>query len=145
MKKVKTNIDEMVALDFIIGNIDRHKGNFGIIRDANTLEWLQIAPIFDNGNCLFYDSETEEMENWGIDTLGKSFGDSNRLNLQYIEYPQWYKNADSNCITDIISDNLQQNNKLKQKRIDKIISIVRERVAVFENVINKKNKRDKNE
>jgi hypothetical protein len=134
----KTSIDQMIALDFIIGNVDRHKGNFGIIRNADTLEWMQIAPIFDNGNCLFYDSENDEMENWGIDTLGKSFGDSNRLNLQYIEYPEWYKNAGNNYITDIIADFLQHNERLKQERIDKIISVVRDRMAVFENLIDKK-------
>jgi len=137
IQNAKTNIDEMIAMDFIIGNVDRHKGNFGIIRDANTLEWLRIAPIFDNGNCLFYDSENDEMENWGIDTLGKSFGDSNRLNLQCIEYPEWYKNTKNNCIIDIIAEYLQHNEKLKQERIDKIISVVKDRIAVFESTIEK--------
>ncbi|MCL2443545.1 MAG: hypothetical protein FWD13_08820, partial [Treponema sp.] len=138
MKNVKTDIDEMIALDFIVGNVDRHKGNFGILRNANSLEWLQIAPIFDNGNCLFYDSENEEMENWGIDTLGKSFGESNRLNLQYIDYPEWYKNTGKNCITDIISDYLLQNDKQKKTRIDKVVSIIKDRISIFEDIINKK-------
>jgi len=140
IKNVKTPIDEMIALDFITGNVDRHKGNFGIIRNANTLEWLRIAPMFDNGNCLFYDSESDEMENWGIDTLGKSFGDSNRLNLQYIEYPEWYKNANNNCIIDIIAEYLRKNEKLKPIRIDRIIAVVKDRIAVFEEAIVKKNK-----
>jgi len=140
LQNVKSNIDEMIALDFIIGNADRHKGNFGIIRDANTLEWKHIAPIFDNGNCLFYDSENDEMDLWGIDTLGKSFGDSNRLNLQYIEYPSWYSNANNDCITDIIARYLQQNEKIKTERIDKIISVVKERIMIFENTILKKTK-----
>jgi hypothetical protein len=135
IKNVKTRIDEMIALDFLIGNVDRHKGNFGIIRNADTLEWLQIAPIFDNGNCLFYDSENEDMESWGIDTLGKSFENSNRLNLQYIEYPQWFAKTGSNCITDIIENILQNNEKLKQARINKLISVVKERIDVFEKTI----------
>ena len=139
IKNAKANIDEMLALDFIIGNVDRHRGNFGILRNADTLEWLHIAPIFDNGNCLFYDSENDEMENWGIDTLGKSFGDSNRLNLQYIEYPEWYKNSGNSLIAEIISEYLQQNEKLKQSRIDKIISVVKDRITVFEDFNSRKN------
>jgi len=138
IKDAKTPIDEMIALDFIMGNVDRHKGNFGILRNASTLEWLRIAPMFDNGNCLFYDSENDEMENWGIDTLGKSFGDSNRLNLQYIEYPEWYSNADRNCIANIVTECLQKNEKLKSARIDKIVSVVKDRIAVFEQSIAKK-------
>lgn len=33
-------------------NEDRHLNNFGIIRDINTLKWLDMAPIFDNGQSL---------------------------------------------------------------------------------------------
>jgi uncharacterized membrane protein YheB (UPF0754 family) len=77
------------------------------------------------------------MENWGIDSLSKSFENSNRLNLQYIEYPEWYTKTKNNYIMDIISENLQQNEKLKQERIDKVISVVKERIEVFENTIKK--------
>jgi len=41
-------------------NEDRHLNNFGIIRDVNTLKWLDVAPIFDNGQSLkieYYDEE----------------------------------------------------------------------------------------
>ena len=40
------------GLDFLIMNEDRHLNNFGIIRDVNTLKWLDMAPIFDNGQSL---------------------------------------------------------------------------------------------
>ena len=29
-------------------NEDRHLNNFGIIRDVISLEWISVAPIFDN-------------------------------------------------------------------------------------------------
>ncbi len=45
-------LENMYILDFLILNEDRHLGNFGIIRDVNTLEWLDVAPIFDNGQIL---------------------------------------------------------------------------------------------
>ena len=46
---------QMLCLDFIIMNVDRHWGNFGFIRNVNTLEVERPAPIFDNGNSLWYD------------------------------------------------------------------------------------------
>ena len=46
----------LLAIDYILLNEDRHYGNFGFIRDTNTGELLCPAPIFDTGNCLFYDS-----------------------------------------------------------------------------------------
>ena len=48
-------IQQMLCLDFIIMNVDRHWGNFGFIRNVNTLEVERPAPIFDNGNSLWYD------------------------------------------------------------------------------------------
>ena len=50
----------MFILDYLILNEDRHLNNFGIIRNVNTLEWVDIAPIFDNGqslNILDYNDE----------------------------------------------------------------------------------------
>lgn len=48
-------VDQMIVLDYLIANEDRHQNNFGLIRDANTLEWLGTAPIFDSGSSLGYD------------------------------------------------------------------------------------------
>ena len=45
-------LDRMLVLDYIIANGDRHMNNFGLIRDADTLEWLGPAPIFDSGSSL---------------------------------------------------------------------------------------------
>ncbi|MDR0290956.1 MAG: hypothetical protein LBI06_08480, partial [Treponema sp.] len=78
----KERIDEMIILDFLIGNVDRHRGNYGILRDGDTLKWLSIAPIFDNGNSLFFDYENEDMQYCGVDSFSKAFRDNNRLNLQ---------------------------------------------------------------
>lgn len=49
------SVDQMIVLDYLIANEDRHQNNFGLIRDANTLEWLGAAPIFDSGSSLGYD------------------------------------------------------------------------------------------
>ena len=48
-------IDQMLVLDYIIANEDRHQNNFGLIRNAETLEWISAAPIFDSGSSLGYD------------------------------------------------------------------------------------------
>ncbi|WP_067139430.1 HipA domain-containing protein [Oceanivirga salmonicida] len=40
---------DMLVFDSLIGNIDRHLGNFGLLRNNDTGEILRPAPIFDNG------------------------------------------------------------------------------------------------
>lgn len=45
-------VDSMTVMDDIMLNTDRHLGNFGLIRNAETLEWIGPAPIYDTGNSL---------------------------------------------------------------------------------------------
>ena len=60
IKDARLKLENMYILDFLIMNEDRHLNNFGIIRDVNTLKWLDVAPIFDNGQSLninYYDEK----------------------------------------------------------------------------------------
>jgi hypothetical protein len=41
---------EMYLVDALIGNFDRHGGNWGFLKKDNK---YTLAPIFDNGSCLF--------------------------------------------------------------------------------------------
>ena len=52
IKNARQQIENMFILDYLILNEDRHLNNFGIIRDVNTLKWLDVAPIFDSGQAL---------------------------------------------------------------------------------------------
>ena len=52
INNVREKLENMFILDYLILNEDRHLNNFGIIRDVNTLKWIDIAPIFDNGQSL---------------------------------------------------------------------------------------------
>lgn len=52
-----TNVDKTIErfwdiyiVDALIGNFDRHGGNWGFIKSNNA---YTLAPIFDNGSCLF--------------------------------------------------------------------------------------------
>lgn len=55
---VKAQLDATLALDFLTLNDDRHYGNFGFLRNSETLEFISMAPIFDNGNTLWYNELT---------------------------------------------------------------------------------------
>ena len=70
---VRESLDYMIAIDYITTNSDRHWENFGVIRDPDSLKLISVAPIFDNGNSMFYDSHYDyqrsalvRLENTGI-------------------------------------------------------------------------------
>lgn len=58
-------VDQMIVLDFLIADEDRHQNNFGLVRNANTLEWLGVAPIFDSGSALGYDKLAIQITAYG--------------------------------------------------------------------------------
>lgn len=50
---VKKSIDDMIVLDYIVANEDRHFRNFGLIRNINDLKFIKPAPIFDTGYSMY--------------------------------------------------------------------------------------------
>lgn len=46
-------LDDMLVLDALICNADRHFGNFGFLVDNQTNQIAAPAPLFDHGNSLF--------------------------------------------------------------------------------------------
>lgn len=50
----ESEIADMLLFDWVIFNEDRHYNNFGFIRDVNTGKFLGMAPIYDNGNSLWF-------------------------------------------------------------------------------------------
>lgn len=46
-------IRSMLTFDALIYNEDRHFGNFGLLRDNKTGEFIAPAPMFDHGHALF--------------------------------------------------------------------------------------------
>ncbi len=55
---MKEFLNYLLAFDFLIANTDRHFGNFGAVRNVETLKWNGPAPIFDSGTSLWHDQVT---------------------------------------------------------------------------------------
>ncbi|MBD5555317.1 MAG: excisionase [Roseburia sp.] len=62
---MKEYIDYMLVFDYLMVNTDRHFGNFGAIRNVETLEWIGPAPIFDSGTSLWHDKLTRAINPLG--------------------------------------------------------------------------------
>lgn len=46
-------IDKMLIVDKMLMNDDRHLGNFGFLRNVETGEFIEPAPLYDFGNAFF--------------------------------------------------------------------------------------------
>ncbi len=54
-------LDDMIILDALIFNTDRHFGNFGFLVDNRTNQIVAPAPLFDHGNALFNFAGTDDL------------------------------------------------------------------------------------
>lgn len=74
--EVHAFLDYQILTDFVITNTDRNYENFGVLRDAGTLEFVKLAPIFDSGNSMFYDLNmshgTLELNNIAVDSFAEN-------------------------------------------------------------------------
>lgn len=104
IKDAREKMENMYILDFLIMNEDRHLNNFGIIRDVNTLEWLDVAPIFDNGQSLnieYYDEKELHISGEGrffyqvlsFDEIIHIVKNIKRIDISKLDdLPEWFDN-----------------------------------------------------
>lgn len=63
IENVESDLSKMVFFDYIIRNSDRQYNNFGFLRNPDTLEWIGLAPLYDNGTSLYHNVRTKNMLN----------------------------------------------------------------------------------
>lgn len=65
---------EMIVMDAVMANIDRHSGNYGFMVDNATGEILRMAPLFDhNMACLPMMMEGDNFEEY-VNAIGPKIG-----------------------------------------------------------------------
>lgn len=101
VKEFKEKFWDMFIIDSLIGNKDRHNGNWGILLNKIT-NISEFAPIYDCGSCLnstLSDSEIEnlsetEIKNLAINTYSCIKENGKKINA--MSYIKSLKNSDCN-------------------------------------------------
>lgn len=80
----KQDLDNMLVLDYLIANTDRHYHNFGLIRNVDTAEYISAAPIFDSGTSLFHD-QLEYLITDSADIPSKPFRSTHEKQIELVD------------------------------------------------------------
>ena len=127
-------LDQMIVLDYIILNEDRHLNNFGALRNAETLEWIGMAPIYDSGSSLGYDKAAPMMRN-GNEILCKPFKKHHEEQLKLVSSFDWIDFAALTDIRKVISCVLSDERAadyMDERRIAAICDLAEQRVHRLE-------------
>lgn len=79
---VEASVDTMLVVDYIIANKDRHGGNFGVIRDAETLRYIGPAPIYDSGTSLWYNQIEQSV---GTQVVAQPFNSNHEEQVKLVK------------------------------------------------------------
>lgn len=130
---------KMFIIDALIGNTDRHNGNWGFLINVKTQK-IEFSPIYDCGSCLnplLEDTEIEKLDEIAIKNLAINCYSCLRENgkrINYINYIKKMKNKECNdAIKEIFLDiKINEINKF----IDEIEGISNIRKAFYKSIIN---------
>lgn len=136
--KIDSAKDEMVKmfiLDYIISNTDRHFNNFGFIRNADSLEWIGLAPIFDSGTSMFHDYILQILKNPllrdSARVKAKPFSTNQKEQIKKLPIQEIIKKIDMSSLNDIcnfVKELYSQNEFLEEERIDLLSVVISEKI-----------------
>lgn len=129
-------LDKMIVFDYIIANEDRHFGNFGLLRDADSLEIKGAAPLFDNGTSLWYDKLTSQIPSAEI--ICKPFKKTHGEQLRLVSSFDWLDISKLDGLEDDISKLLNDEKVAKYidaERSDMLVSQIRKRIDRLSEIV----------
>lgn len=94
---IRQALDQMIVLDYLIVNEDRHQNNFGVIRHTETLKFIGAAPIYDSGTSLWFD-KPNALINRGLKAVCKPFKNNHEEQIKLVSSFDW---IDFTALTDI--------------------------------------------
>lgn len=77
-KELEIYFWDMFVVDALLGNFDRHNGNWGFLVD-HSLQTAEIAPVFDCGSCLLPQADDKVMD--------KVLKNEDELNARIFQFP----------------------------------------------------------
>ena len=127
-------LDRMIVLDYIIANEDRHLNNFGVIRNAETLEWIGMAPIYDSGSSLGYDKLTSQIR-LGKESTCKPFKKHHEEQLKLVSSFEWICFENLSDIGELITNTFHMGDAsdyVDESRVSAILDSVKKRIRQVE-------------
>ena len=137
--KIKEKFWDMFVIDSLIGNTDRHNGNWGFLVDTKTNK-IEFAPIYDCGSCLnpmIDDDEIKKLQDNDIKNLAincYSCLKENGKKINYMTYIKECKNEECNKAILRVFKNIKIDEI--NKFIDEISCMSNERKEFYKKIIN---------
>ena len=132
--KIKESLDQMMVVDYLIANEDRHQNNFGVIRDVKKLNFIGSAPLFDSGTSLWFDKPTPMIRRTAK-LQCKPFKNTHEEQIKLVSSFEWLDISKLNGIEEEFRELVRASIFIDNIRCDAICKAMKERVNSLKKVI----------
>ena len=129
--KVKESINKMLILDYIMVNSFRLKYDFGILRNSNSLEFVSVTPIDNNGFSLWYNSSISQIKLTEDAMLSCTFRGNHIDQIGLVEDLNWLDLDKLDGIVDECREIFSSNEKLSDKRVNILCKVLEMQIENF--------------
>lgn len=131
-------MNKMLTLDFIIVNEDRHFNNFGLIRNAETLEYLGVAPIYDNGTSMWFNTATQNIRAGANGIESKPFKTTHWEQLNLVTDYEWLDFDKLKGIDDEFAEILKCSKQMDSTRKSVLCAALNARIEMLKDIVEQK-------
>lgn len=131
IKGVREALDRMMVVDYLIVNEDRHQNNFGVIRNAETLEWLGTAPIYDSGTSLWFQTPTGMITGATPNAACKPFKTRHEEQIKLVSTFDWLERSALYGIEEEFKEIVRKSSFIDEVRCDTICKAIGKRVEML--------------
>ncbi len=131
IKNIRQQTEKMLVLDFLICNEDRHYNNFGLVRNAVTLEWEGVAPVFDCGTSLWYNTQENLIKPISPSISSKPFKKTHNEQIKLVKDFSWRDLDNLNGIESIADEILSQSEYISKARKNVLCNAIKQRVQLL--------------
>ena len=123
-------IAQQIVTDYLLLNEDRHQGNFGAVRRADTLEYTGPAPLFDTGSSLWFETPTPLIRA-GAKVTCKPFKTSHEEQLRLVSDFGWLDEGKLEGLGDIAREVLADSDFIDAARCEAIAQALEKRALLL--------------
>jgi len=128
-------LDRLLTVDFLIANEDRHFNNFGVIRNAETLEYIGFAPIYDNGTSLWYSTPAHLIKPMAPSIPSKPFKDTHGEQISLVRSFDWLEVSALDGIADEYRELIGKSPFVDEMRYGILCEALHMRIQLLKNII----------
>lgn len=140
------DFSNMILFDALVMNVDRHFGNFGLLRNNKTGKFIGLAPVFDNGESLLCKALPDVFLNYAE---FKKYIEKDEVNISYygISYNDLVKEfcnkSHITLLRKLLNFEFQKHSSynLSSKRLRCLNYLIESRAKKFIDIINNNSKK----